>query len=149
MQIIHWFTLASFPFVDVPSESWQYLTWLLRDTIYRKCTEKKKLTSESRSQQWFTCKERKGKKRWYITLHCPELLDLTLIAVKLLELKLVIYLLAATQDLSLQAARFYHSSINSPPNVNFQNTDLTEKCGETLPMSTKNEHNCMMKTLNT
>lgn len=92
---------------------------------------------------------KKRKKRWYITLHCPELLDLTLIAVKLLELKLVIYLLAATQDLSLQAARFYHSSINSPPNVNFQNTDLTEKCGETLPMSTKNEHNCMMKTLNT
>lgn len=148
MQIIHWFTLASFPFVDVPSESWQYLTWLLRGTIYRKCTKKKVNFWEQKPAVVYL-QRKKRKKSWYITLHCPELLDLTLIAVKLLELKLVIYLLAATQDLSLQAARFYHSSINSPPNVNFQNTDLTEKCGETLPMSTKNEHNCMMKTLNT
>jgi len=94
-------------------------------------------------------KRERKKKRRYIKLHCPELLDLTLIAVKLLELKLVIYLLAATQDLSLQAARFYHSSINSPPNVNFQNTDLTVKCDEALPMSMKNERNRMIKTLNT
>lgn len=81
--------------------------------------------------------QRKEKRR-YIKLHCPELLDLKLIAVKLLELKLVIYLLAATQDLSLQATRFYHLSVNSPPNVNFQNTALTVKWGEALPKSMKN-----------
>lgn len=68
--------------------------------------------------------QRKEKRR-YIKLHCPESLDLKLIAVKLLKLKLVIYLLAATQDLSLQATRFY---LNCPPNVNFQNTALTVKC---------------------
>lgn len=80
----------------------------------------------------------RNEKRRYIKLHCPELLDLKLIAVKLLELKLVIYLLAATQDLSLQATRFYHLSTNSLPNVNFQNTGLTVKCGEALLKSMKN-----------
>lgn len=72
---------------------------------------------------------RRKEKRRYIKLHCPELLDLKLIAVKLLELKLVIYLLAATQDLSLQATKFY-LCINFLTNVNFQNTGLTVKYAE-------------------
>lgn len=58
---------------------------------------------------------------------------------------LVIYLLAATQDLSLQATRFHHLSLNSLPNVNFQNTGLTVKCGEALLKKMKNEYKYKIK----
>lgn len=61
---------------------------------------------------------------------------------------LVIYLLAATQDLSLQATRFHHLSLNSLTNVNFQNTGLTAKCGEALLKSMKNERKYKIKYLN-